>query len=450
MKLNEDYFEKILFAEFTKNPIFTAMLHQKLDYRIFKEKSFQITAEFYRKFFIEYGRLPSKTDLKLYLQNDILAMAVKESFDKIANSVNLDEVVLDDIIPEAEKFMRRKMAALSLKDVVDKYNNGHIEPEEVIKKFEWVSSLKLIQNLGFDLYDDLEQYIATSLDGTDKLSTGFLKVDEYTNGGIPADGKFLGIVSAPTNTGKSIFLGNLATNVIKQGKTVLIVSLEMSEMVYATRIYSALYDMNIADVPKQHDELRENVNNNQKGKMLIKEFPPGTLTVEELDGYIHDAEKAGYKFDLICVDYLTLMAAPGAENSNDAGKTIARKLRALSYFHKCPVFTAAQINREGFGLAPDMKYMAESIGMCAEADFIISLYRNTEDVELNIMRAWILKSRLGLKDVGMRFYFNLKSLRFEDMNDDIPDAIATGNSGTESINAATSTLSTSILEALNN
>lgn len=446
LKHNEDYLENIVFAEFIKNPVFAAMLHQKLDSKVFKEQSLQITAEFYRRFFSERGRLPNKTDMKLYLENEHFAHAIKEAHDMVDRTVNLDEVDLDELMPEAEGFLRRRMAMLALKEIVDKYNNGHIEPDEVVRKFESVASLKLIQSLGFDIYENVEEYIADSANDANKLSTGFRMVDEYTNGGIPADGKFLGIVSAPTNTGKSIFLGNLATNVIKQGKTVLIVSLEMSEKVYATRIYSALYDMNIAEVPFKHDELRSKTTDRRYGRMLIKEFPPGTLTTEELDAYIGDAQKAGYDFDLICVDYLTLMAAPGADNSNEAGKQIARKLRALSYKYTCPVFTAAQINRDGFGLTPDMKYMAESIAICSEADFILSLYRNTEDVELNIMRASILKSRLGQKDVSMRFYFNLASLRFEDMDDDMPD-LPTGTT-TSQITDNTDKLSSSIADAL--
>lgn len=118
---------------------------------------------------------------------------------------------------------------------------------------------------------------------------------------------------------------------------------------------------------------------------------------------------------MICIDYLTLLHAPNADNSNEAGKVVAREMRALSYKYKCPVFTAAQINRDGMSNTPDMKYFAESIAICAEADFIVSLYRQEEDLAMGIMRAAILKSRLGPKGMTIPLRFNIENLRFENV-----------------------------------
>ena len=47
-----------------------------------------------------------------------------------------------------------------------------------------------------------------------------------------------------SNVGKSIFLGNIACNLASKGKTVLVISLEMSEMIYARRLSS-----NITRIP---------------------------------------------------------------------------------------------------------------------------------------------------------------------------------------------------------
>ena len=82
-------------------------------------------------------------------------------------------------------------------------------------------------------------------------------------------------------------------------------------------------------------------------------------------------------------------------------------MRAMSYKYKCPVFTAAQINREGMSNTPDMRFFAESIAICAEADLIISLYRQEEDLTMGIIRAVILKSRLGPKGMSIPLRFNI-------------------------------------------
>lgn len=362
--------------------------------------------------------------MRIYIkEEDPTANLILEAFRSVKD-INLDEVDQKEFYNNAEKFIKKRAGLLALQDIVNRYTNGVINAEEAVKKFEEVAAIKLFQNIGYDIYKDIDRYVEALEDEGGKLPLGWRDIDKIINGGIPANGKFLGVVSAPTNMGKSIFLGNIAVNAVKQNKTVLLISLEMSEMVYATRIYSALYGLNIAEVPFKRNEIRDRIKGGMNmGGMVISEFPPGMMTVDQIDSHINDLKKQGYHFDLVCVDYLTLLAAPNAENSNEAGKIISRKLRALSYKHECPFFTAAQINRDGFGIAPDMKYMAESIAICSEADLILSLYRNEEDVEMSIMRCWVLKSRLGIKDVSINLYFNTKSLRFEDMDESVQPSV---------------------------
>lgn len=422
MDFNEDYFETLLFAAITKDPVFFGKVQDKMDSRVFDNPAYRSVVEFYKKFWGENNRIPTKTDFKLYIKDEHNMRLLAEAFNGEVKNFNPGDIPEDEFYKRTETFIKRKTALIAIGDLIEKYKSSRFDASEAVSIFERVASFSLLRNLGYDIYEDIERYLGEVESDKDRLPTGFTKIDENIGGGILGNGKFLGVVSAPTNMGKSIFLGNLAVNALKAGKTVLIISLEMSESVYASRIYSALYGMNITELPLRREELRQKVLGRQYGRMLIKEFPPGTKTVEEIDGYIDDARRAGWNFDLICVDYLTLLAAPGADNSNDAGKTIARKLRALSYKYECPVFTAAQINRDGFGLTPDMKYMAESIAICSESDLILSLYRNEEDAALNIMRVYFLKSRLGANGMSIRLYFNHDMLRFEDMKDDTSSA----------------------------
>ena len=65
-------------------------------------------------------------------------------------------------------------------------------------------------------------------------------MDERLDGGFLEAGRAMYIFAGPTNVGKSIFLSNVATNAAEAGKKVLVVSLEMSEMIYSKRITSKL------------------------------------------------------------------------------------------------------------------------------------------------------------------------------------------------------------------
>lgn len=254
-----------------------------------------------------------------------------------------------------------------------------LDPDQLVDIFTKVAQVKVIQDGGYNIYTDIQRYVDEWSSDEARLSFGFKQLDEFTNGGMPANGKFLGVVAAPTNMGKSIFLGNIAVNAARQGKRVLVVSLEMSEMVYASRVYAALYDLDIDTVHLNTDKIIDCVKNERYGDMDIKEFPPASMTVDELDGFIDNQKKAGKEYDLICVDYLTLLRAPNTDNSNEAGKALSRKMRSLSYKYKIPFFTAAQVNREGFDGEPELQNMAESIAICSESDFIIMLHQKEED-----------------------------------------------------------------------
>ena len=70
------------------------------------------------------------------------------------------------------------------------------------------------------------------------ISSGWKWLDEKIDGGFLENGRSLYVFAGESNVGKSIFLGNIACNIASQGKTVLVISLEMSEMIYARRLSS--------------------------------------------------------------------------------------------------------------------------------------------------------------------------------------------------------------------
>lgn len=427
MKPNETYLEKLLFKTLTSDYSFLPMLGGKFNPQIFSEKSFEEVSRFYKKFYEKKGRVPTTQDLRLLANNENLYKHVREAFTSLKN-VNPDEIPKEELYAYFENYMKKRLALITFKNIFSNYDpNEDLDADMLVDKFTNVASLKLVQDDAFDIYNDVERFIEEIKKDDKRIALGFREIDKLIGGGLPCRGKNLSVVSAPTNMGKSIFLANVAVNAAKQGKNVLVITLEMSEIVYAQRIYADMYNLPINNIPNLTLELEKLVKEKQYGNMKIKEFPPSSLTVRALDGYIEQLERQGNKFDLICIDYLTLMLAPNADNSNEAGKSVAREMRALTYKYKCPIFTAAQMNREGMSNAPDMKYFAESIAICAEADFIVSLYRQEEDLAMGVMRAAILKSRLGPKGMTIPLRFNIENLRFENIDNVAAQEIVEGS-----------------------
>lgn len=415
MEINKQFLEKLIIKALTTDSVYMSRVVRYLDNKLFVDNNYNIVADFYKKFWDDHSKLPSVEEIKLFANDPNFFNSFKKFYNDTVN-ISLDAVEEEILYKESEKYIKEKLASITLSSAVDKMVKNEIEPSYLVNRFEEIAGISLLFDKGYDIYKDVDRYIESLKSSTNRLSTGFKEIDKNINGGVMADGKCLSIVAAPTNMGKSILLANIAVNAAKQGKNVLVISLEMSEEIYASRIYSSLFTLPINSLAFMTDELTSAINNSDYGNILIKEFPPATMTVEQIDGYITDLYKGGHKFDVICIDYLTLLTAPGSDNSNEAGKMITRKLRALTYKYKIPIWTACQINREGMKeKSAELSHIAESIAIAAEADLILSLNQQPEDKEMNIMRCTFLKSRLGANGFSISLFFNQPYLRFEDM-----------------------------------
>ena len=424
MKLNKNFLEQIIIKCIINDSSFMSRVAPYITGDFFSKESYNKITLFYKDFFIKHCKLPSINEIKLFA-NDLNFFEALKDVVNDTNTIDLNTIDKDIIYSYSEKYIKEKLAISTLTDIINKMDKKEIDPSILVNKFEQISGISLLFEKGYDIYNDVDRYVDSLKSTLNKLPTGFSEIDKNINGGVLANGKCLSIITAPTNMGKSIMLGNIAVNAAKMGKNVLIISLEMSEEVYAGRVYSALYDLPINTLSFTTEELKEKIKNSQYGQILIKEFPPATMTVEQIDSYIQDLYKSGNKFDLVCVDYLTLLSAPGADNSNEAGKTITRKLRALTYKYNIPFWTACQINRDGMKeKTQELSHIAESIAIASEADLIISLNQQPEDKEMNIMRATFLKSRLGANGFSVSLYFNQNYLRFEDMNNTVTTNIS--------------------------
>ena len=114
------------------------------------------------------------------------------------------------------------------------------------------------------------------------IPCGWEWLDKKMDGGFLEHGRALYVFAGETNVGKSIFLGNIAKNIADQGKTVLLISLEMSELVYAKRITTNLTQIPIRHLHARTDDIEDAVRqykqSNSKSRVIVKEFPPSTVS----------------------------------------------------------------------------------------------------------------------------------------------------------------------------
>ena len=397
-KIDHDTFETLIIYKCLMDGIYLGTIVEYLKPEYFKNENIRDIIGIIRDFYIKNNVPPKPTEIKTYLVNDKLKQAfttVVKSFEGIDKDLNAKQLYED-----TETFLREKAVFNALMDIVDKNEKSSIDTSEVLEKMQKACTISLTNEMGTQYFQDIEKIIGELTKTENYISSGYRWVDEVLGGGFLQQGKALYVFCGQTNIGKSIVLGNIAANICSQGKTVLLVSLEMSEVVYSKRLCGNFANIPIAALTHKLDELRDEIDKfkreNPKSKLVIKEFPPSAISVGNLSAYIKKLVQTGIKPDAIIVDYVNLLTTSFGNNSYEKVKHITENLRALSYTFNVPVITATQLNRSGMNQSnPSLETVSESLGLAMTADCIFNLWREKEDEELGRINMGIQKNRQG-------------------------------------------------------
>lgn len=213
----------------------------------------------------------------------------------------------------------------------------------------------------------------------------------------------------------SLWMQNFAFKSADLGFNVLYVTLEMSERKVLKRIGSMRLKIPINDYDKismDTNFIKKKISSlggtsvrggdlfkNKIGKIYTKFWAAGTATIPDIDNYIQKLQqKKSIKFDLLIIDYITLIAPTkgNAESLYLKGKHLAEGLRALGAKYKAPIITGIQVAKDAWnsvditlGSVPESKAIAET------ADTFFAIIRNSEMKRQNIYRLKLLKQRDG-------------------------------------------------------
>lgn len=281
-------------------------------------------------------------------------------------------------------------------------------------------------SLDFDDIDDIIKHFSTKDIG---LLTGHKDLDSRLGSGLlPGT---LNLVMAAQGVGKSLMMCDIATALLKQGKNVLIVSLEMSDYEMIKRIYANCLDVEVStflEMPES-EEAKEKVRdaynktrlNGTLGKLFIKDYPAGSFSALMLEGLVERfRQEQGIKFDCIVVDYLGIMKSDLVSPS--AGlyshiKSIGEELRASAKKLGVAVLSASQLGRSAINKIDDVdnSAIADSIGTAATADFLMMILSNEEMKEKCEAIVKITKNRYTGKTDTFMMGVDYDHMRFTDL-----------------------------------
>lgn len=349
-QIDLDFFETVIaYNCFKGNSEYIAAVSDYLDSRYFNNPDIRQIVGVINEFYKQHDTIPTPTEIKTRLATAELRTAfinTVNSFREVAGNYNETE-----LLQNTETFFKKRMILRTCDDIIRQHSSTKgIDTDKVFAQLDEAHSITMLEDMGMDYFEAIDAHIE-SLKQTERfMPTGWKWLDEKLGGGWMEQGRALYVFSGVTNVGKSIFLGNVACNAVIEDKVVVLISLEMSEHVYAKRIDAQLSKIALSKLATETDQLKQFVTNFKKdrckSKLIIKEFPPSTISSRHISAYIKKLIRRGVKPDIIIIDYLSLLEPVHVTGSSYTDvKKISEQVRALSYIFKCPVISATQLNR---------------------------------------------------------------------------------------------------------
>lgn len=435
LDFSDDIIEKLLLKKALLDKNWLNILSNVYDSRWFKVPNLGLVLKLVLGFYKKYSSIPSNPAIqalaKRYIEtrgdSDVKMSDVSQL---LAEAMNIDLRIDDAVIQSnLKEFIRRNAFYNSLFDNAELLEKSPENYSKVVEKclenFDRVQKITFNDtDIGIDYFDksSADSHWDYIRNPSAKIKTGWESMDEYTNGGFLKDGKMLALFMAQAGLGKSVFLSNLAVNLLKQNLNVVVISLEMSEDVYACRFDAHISQSNINKLKDCEETARQRLAKFHEdypgANLYIKEYPPRSITSNDIQTYVENLKNAGHQVDAIIVDYLNLVLPIRRTDSMfKDGMAVSEELRRLSYIFNVPVISAVQCNTEGMQSSEiDMQNVSESRGIVHTVDALFALYQLDEDRENGIINMKVVKNRLGgMVGKHAQFAMNPESLSLTDV-----------------------------------
>lgn len=434
--ISNDFESILLKSIIEKHDYFSKCFH------LLKEKYFSVTAnkkifEMISEYYSEYHAVPSLVDI-ITMTKDVANKDFRKEIAEALQKIN-DSKVIDNpefFNSEVVKFVKNAIflegTLLAAEGIQKKSDNLMAKAMSILDEREHVM---IDESLGLD-FDDVESMISYFSERNIGILTEHAEFNKRLGTGfLPGT---LSVICAAQGVGKSLLMCDLISGFIKNGKNVLLVSLEMSEKEMMKRIYANVFDIDVnhfSDLSKTSGELEnfsDTVTKTQilskydsfkvgdRGKLFIKEYPTGSFSASMLESLVKKyQQQKNVKFDVILVDYLGI--AKSDRVSPSAGlysyvKAIGEEFRAAALNLGVALISASQLNRSSVNQVEnvDNSKISDSMGTAMIADFILFMLQSEEMKENSNMILKVTKNRFNGRTDQWLMDIDYPKMRFND------------------------------------
>ena len=374
------------------------------------DRSLRTAADFIIEYSAKYKDLPSISQVKA------------ESGTELQPIDHLDNSMTEWFMDEFESFTRHETLKRVILESADLIEKGEYDPiEKLVKDAVQIS---LTRDLGVDYFADPRARLTALKDGNGQMTTGWPTLDKKLFGGWNRGE--LEIFAGGSGSGKSLFMQNLAVNMMQAGMNGAYITLELSENLCSMRIDSMTTGIATNKIFKNLDdvEMKVKMMGKKSGNLRIK-YMPAQSTVNDLRSYLKELQiKDGVPCDYICVDYLDLLMPVSAKVSPSdlfvKDKYVSEELRNLAKELDIVLITASQLNRSSVEEVEfDHSHISGGISKINTADNVFGIFTSRAMRETGRYQLQLMKTRSS-SGVGQKvdLTFDIESLRILDAGEE--------------------------------
>jgi len=413
-------FQEKIFQSLMNDKEWAGQMVEVMDPSFFDVRYLQFLGEKFFAYFAKYKCFPSLGLLVTIIRDDlsenddlVLRDQIVQFLHRIKSSTDLADLAFVKV--KTLDFCRKQAFKEALEKAVDLIQTEKFD--SVLALMKKAVAVGLPSSSGHDFFEDAEARFV-------KLNrlvcpTGLSRLDakDVLRGGL-GRGE-MGVVTANTGVGKSHWLVAMGANAMRAGKNVLHYTFELTEYAVGLRYDSNLCDIASNDVQDQKEQVFQQYEEMELGRLIIKEYPTGSASSVTLRNHLEKLMLKGFTPSVIIIDYADIMRSTKSYDSlRHELKLIYEELRNLAMDLNVPIWTASQANRESANSdIVGLENMAEAYGKAMVADVVISLSRKAMEKSTGSGRLFVAKNRAGKDGLVFSIHIDTSKSKFEILDD---------------------------------
>ncbi len=430
--MQNQHLENIWFRAVIENPSYI----EATESAFFKNPDYQECFKVVKSFWRKYQQIPSKNQVRessrLLKIEDRLTDSLLESM----WSISLGDYDADWLQQNTEAWIEWKTLEKSAVESINYIKSTEVTPDNIKDVINTYKSIVVDRNkidFSFDMGLDFTDPEAHKQYSHRTFSSGYEYIDLCLGGGFSA--KCLYVFLGQPKVGKTLWIGNIATQAVRASNNVAIITLELNDRKYMKRLGSNLLGIRMSeykDTAENEELLKRKIRNiafdnlSTPGHLVVKEFPTSQASAIDVENWLTKVEQIkGFKFKIVIIDYINIMKNwrnPNSENTYMKIKQIAEDLRAAAQRNEWAIVTATQTKQSEFDASDlSMNSASESSGLVATVDGMFGIIQDPLMYTAGEYKLKLLANRdEGYKNSYKKFLVDYQHMRIsEDPNSQI-------------------------------